>query len=348
MFGDYMYKFHADALSRGIGQYSGVPKAFSNFQLRRFYFGYNYDISPIFTTEFLLAYEDGGGASATVDGNGERSIYLKFANIRWKNIFPNNDLIFGAQATPAFGASSEKVWGYRAIEKTLLDKNKIASASDVGIALQGSFEEKKFGYDILYGNGSAQKLETDKFKKISGDIWAKFMDKKIIIQLYGDLNRISDAPAKDISTLKLLLAYQTKLVTIGVEGFMQTQTNAVNRDRIGQADSSISKNTLNAKPFGISAFAACELIENSLNVFVRYDLFDPDNNFDGNSFGYPSGYSTSKENFIVAGLDWTPYTNIHIMPNFWYTGYSSKAIGAFGTQKFDNDIVGRLTVSFKI
>jgi len=351
LFGDYMYKLHADALNRGISQYSAVPKSFSNFQLRRLYFGYNYDISPAFTTEFVLAYEDGGGASATLDGGGERSFYLKYANIRWKNVFANTDIIFGAQATPAFAASSEKIWGYRAIEKTLLDKNKIASASDVGIALQGWFDEKNFGYDILYGNGSAQKLEADKFKKISGDLWGKFMEKKITLQLYGDLNRASDAPAKDISTLKLFLGYQSKPLTIGVEGFMQTQTNAIIRDT-RRDDSTIFKgsiDTMSVKPFGLSAFAVYEVIENSLNVFVRYDMFDPDNNFDESAFGYFGGsYSKSKENFFVAGLDWTPHMNVHIMPNFWYTGYFAKAAGAFGPEKFDKDIVARVTVSFKI
>src|SRR5579864_472999 len=64
LFGDYSYKLHADSLNRGISQYSGVPKTFSNFQIRRFYLGYNYDISQNFTSEFLLAYEDGGGATA--------------------------------------------------------------------------------------------------------------------------------------------------------------------------------------------------------------------------------------------------------------------------------------------
>ncbi|MDP4220423.1 MAG: hypothetical protein Q8916_10380 [Bacteroidota bacterium] len=346
LFGDYSYKLHADSANRGLGQYSGVPKAFANFQIRRFYLGYNYDLSPNFTTEFLLAYEDGGGASATLDAGSERSFYLKFANIRWKNILPGQDVVFGAQPTQAFVTSSEKVWLYRSIEKTLLDKNKIAGASDIGIALQGAFDEKNFGYDILYGNGSAQKLENDKFKKLSGDLWAKFLDKRIIVQFYADLNRTSDVPAKDNSTLKLMLAYQTKPLTIGVEGFLQTQANAVIRAAKVQ-DSSGSTETLDIKPQGISVFIEAQLLENTLNGFLRYDLFDPDHNFDGNLVGYPAGYSSSKESFIVGGLDWTPYPNIHIMPNLWYTGYSSKADGSSGKLQSDNDFVSRITVFYK-
>lgn len=93
--------------------------------------------------------------------------------------------------------------------------------------------------------------------------------------------------------------------SVGAEGFMQTQTNAVVRDRTGQ-DSTISKgtgDTMSVRPFGISAFAVFELLENNLNFFIRYDLFDPDNNFDGNSLGYPEGCSASKEHFLITGLD---------------------------------------------
>ena len=196
-FGDYYYKIHADSANRGVGQYSGVPKNFQNYQIRRVYLGYNYDISKTFTTEFLLAYEEGSGASTTLDVAGERSFYLKLANIRWKNIFSNADLIFGAQHTPTFVYSSEKIWGYRSVEKTLLDKNKIASSTDLGLALQGAFdEERNFGYDLLYANGTAQKLPTitQRDKKLYGDLWAKFMDKKIVVQAYGDVTQTQDNP----------------------------------------------------------------------------------------------------------------------------------------------------------
>ncbi len=344
VFGDYSYKILADSLNRGVGQYSGVPKTFSNFQLRRFYLGYNYNISQTFTAELLLAYEDGGGASATVDLANERTFYLKLANIRWKNIFAGSDLIFGAQLTPAFPSLSEQVWGYRSIEKTILDKNKIASATDLGLGLQGSFDDaKNFGYDLLYANGSAQKLETDKFKKLYADLWAKFFEKKLILNLYGDLNRTSDAPAKDILTMKFFIAYQTKPLTFGIEGFMQTQTHNV-------VDSNFSSglhDTASITPFGVSVFIRGEIIENTLNFFARYDMFNPDNSYVSSGVQYPKGYNTSNENFIVAGIDWTPYNNIHIMPNLWYTGYSNKANGAIEKLKSDNDIVSRVTVYYK-
>src|SRR6266536_5933393 len=58
-FGDYYYKAHSDALNRGgANQYSNIEKGRNAFQFRRVYLGYNYDITPKFSAELLLAAED--------------------------------------------------------------------------------------------------------------------------------------------------------------------------------------------------------------------------------------------------------------------------------------------------
>ena len=94
-------------------------KDFSSFEFRRIYLGYDYDISEKFTAQFLLAYE---GATFTTDG--KRSMYIKGANLRWKNIFHNSDLVIGQMSTPTFATTSEPVWGYRSLEKTIMDMRK--------------------------------------------------------------------------------------------------------------------------------------------------------------------------------------------------------------------------------
>jgi hypothetical protein len=336
-FTDYYYKMAADSLGRGSGQYAkGVPKDFSNFEVRRVYFGYNYNISPDFSTEFLLAYEGNNDAS------GKRTVYVKLANIQWKDIFSNATLIFGAQATPSFSLLSEGVWGYRSVEKTLLDKNGIAGSNDVGLGLRGAFtDDKNYGYDIMYANGAGASPETDRYKRLYGDVWAKFMDKKIIINVYGDLERKSELP-KDNHTLKFFAAYNTAPLTVGVEGVMQTLGSAT-------YDSTTAA-LANQTKFGLSVFVTGQIIEKKLNFFARYDMFDPNTNYTENDLytsGFLSSGTTTKENFIVAGIDWTPYTNVHIMPNFWYTGYSSKLANVSGKVASDADIVPRVTVFYK-
>lgn len=322
-FADYFYKMHGSVLS-GNGQYSGVKQDFAAFDIRRVYLGYNYNLSPDFMAEFTLAFE------GNYDAQSNRTVYVKIANLQWKNIYPNATLIFGAQATPSFALLSEAVWGYRSVEKTLLDKNGIAGSNDLGLGIRAAFDnDKNYGYDVLYADGTGAKVESDRYKKLYADVWAKFMDKKIIVNVYGDLERKSEVP-QDNSTLKFFAAYNTDPITVGVEGFMQTKGSAVY--------DSASKAYKDIKPVGVGVFVRGQIIEKKLNFFARFDTFNPDNN---------NSDAGINQNFIVAGLDWTPGPNIHIMPNLWYQGYSNKLASATGTSKSDNDIVPRVTAFFK-
>src|SRR5581483_8985423 len=92
-FADYYYKAHADSLNRGgANQYSNIEKDRNAFQIRRIYLGYNYDITPQFSAEFLLAAED-NAVTRTQQPTGDLltdnklTVYIKFANLRWKNIW---------------------------------------------------------------------------------------------------------------------------------------------------------------------------------------------------------------------------------------------------------------------
>src|SRR3954471_9963742 len=109
-FGDYAYKAHGDTVGgngRGASnQYTGIAKDQSLFQLRRVYLGYDYDISKKFSAQFLLAAEDDVNGGDLL-GNGKFAPYVKYANLRWKNIFPGSDVVFGLQGTPAFTVSEQ-------------------------------------------------------------------------------------------------------------------------------------------------------------------------------------------------------------------------------------------------
>src|ERR1700733_5228196 len=92
-FGDYAYKGNADVLNRGgSNQYTGVPVNTSLFQWRRIYLGYDYEISKHFSAQFTLSAENDYGApfSSTAGdllANNKLAPFVKYANIRWKNIW---------------------------------------------------------------------------------------------------------------------------------------------------------------------------------------------------------------------------------------------------------------------
>src|SRR5207342_1204931 len=89
---------------------------------------------------------------------------------------------------------------YRFIEKTVADVHK-TNSYDVGAALQGTFDPKtkNFGYVLMVGNNSTASLlsaanaNTGFYKIFYGDIWAKFMNKHLLIDIYAD--NVRTAPA---------------------------------------------------------------------------------------------------------------------------------------------------------
>jgi len=380
MFGDYYYKGHADSLNRGgNNQYSGIPKNRNAFQIRRLYLGYDYNISKKFSAEVLLTAEDNfpafnpptsGAASGDELSNGKLSFYVKLANIRWKNIWRGTDFVFGQQATPAFALLTEKIWNYRSVERTITDIRRTPSY-DLGAGLQGVFDPKtkNFGYNILVGNGSSAKPASTSFKWFYGDIYHWFFNKKIVVDVYADYQRLNWQPTwhHDRQMWKGYIAYTTPALTIGAEGFVNTIRNDTKASfNAGGAD------TINTAARGISFYIHGDIVKNKLRFFARYDGYNPNKKIDNNTYksysgvSSPGGYNsnsyeatysntgavasvtatgdiTAKENFVTVGLDFTPYKGVHIMPNIWYNHYSSQL--STGTNA-DYDLVYRMTFYF--
>lgn len=357
VFADFYYKDHSDSFNRGgSNQYTNIEKGRNAFQIRRAYLGYNYDITSKFSAELLLAAEDNvttstGSTSGDLLSDNKLAFYIKLANIRWKNIWNGTDLVVGQVSTPAFPLVIEPTWGYRSIERTISDIRRTPSF-DLGATLQGKFDPKtaNYGYDLMVGNGTGAKPEGDRFKWFYGDIWAKFLNKKIIVDLYADNERLNWMSNwhHDRTMVKAFVAYTTPQFTVGVEAFMNTLYNDNFATKIAGGVDTL---TVHAK--GLSIFAKAMLVKNKLNAFARADWYNPDDEIANNVYkkyaGNTSNYNdpNTKENFITGGLDWTPIKNVHVMPNVWYNQYKTQSIdNATGALAKDHDVVYRLTFHF--
>lgn len=336
-FGDFYTMLHADSLKRGNVQYSGIPENMNAFEFRRVYLGYDYSISEKFSTEFLLAHE-----GQTLGDNATRTFYLKTANLRWKNIFKYNDLVIGQSATPSFPLLSEKIWGYRSVEKTIADMRKISGSNDLGISLQGRFDENaNYGYNLMIGNGTGPKIELDNYRKYYGDVYAKFLNQKLIVDLYADQENIKLIPKhhKSKTTVKIFIAYQKENLTAGIEAFRQSYANSA----ISFNPVTLQTDTSNAVLIGYSVFLKGFILKDKLNFFARYDLFNPDTKFNSDLI-YSSSYNSQNiERFVTAGLDYTPHKNVHIIPNIWYNGFYDRRNNLKGVIKKDYDLAARVT-----
>ena len=350
-FGDFYYKAHSDALNRGgANQYTNIEQGRNAFQLRRVYLGYNYNITAKFSAELLLAAEDNtvtalGATSGDLLSDNKLSFYLKLINLRWKNIWKGTDLVIGQSATPSFAMLTEQIWGYRSIERTIADVRRTPSF-DLGVSLQGRFDpgNDNYGYNVMMGNGTSARPENDKFKWFYGDVWAKFLDKKLVFDLYADYQRLNWTSTLHHSRnmLKGFAAYTTPKITVGVEAFI----NHGKQDVVGMKAS--SADTINANAEGVSAFVRGRIVKDKLGFFARVDNFNPDVDYNAGSYNIYKGLTAAyepnnKETFITAGLDFTPIKNAHFMPNIWYNHYTSERSALNGSANKDHDLVYRLT-----
>lgn len=356
-FGDYATKAHSDSLVRGgANQYTGMKKNENGFAFRRIYLGYDYNISKKFSTELLLAAEDNtthtnAAGTTTTSGdlltNNKYTFYIKYANVRWKDIWRGTDLIIGQSMTPAFSANSERVWGYRSVERTIADIRRTPSF-DLGVSLRGRFDkESNYGYDLMVANGNGAVPENDKFKWFYGDLWAKLFDKKLTLQLYGDYERLNWTKSwhHARNMVKAFIGYSDKFYALGAEGFINHGKNDVAGISGSIAD------TLDANALGLSLFGRASILPGKLSAFSRIDFFNPDSHYDNQKYMTYQGFSShydpnTKEKFISAGLDYTPVSNVHIIPNLWYNSYDGQQAKLAGAAKHDYDLVYRLTFNY--
>jgi hypothetical protein len=272
--------------------------------------------------------------------------------------------VIGEMGTPCFALNepgtngpsslSEATWGYRSIEKTITDFHK-NNSYDLGAALQGTFDPatKNFGYVLMVGNNSQASLlgaanpNTGFYKIIYGDLWAKFLNQKLYIDIYADYLKTAPAtfaiPGQSHNMYKIFASYNTKPISIGVEAYTQKFTSGV--------QNTVTKAPEDATAQGISIWVKGKIAGN-WNFFGRYDGYNPNTDFiNTDSYtantNYGSYNPTVKETFWTAGLDYNPTKNVHFMPNFWLVDFKDNRDAATaGYVAPDHTLVYRFTFFF--
>lgn len=272
MFGDYYWVVSADDAD------AGMPRKQNAFQLRRIYFTYDKEVAEDFDIQFRLEANDKGF------GKGDKMIpFVKTGYLKWKKGVAGSDLYIGLSGTPTWSIS-EKVWGYRSIEKTIMDLNKIGSSADIGVGLKG--KSGKLGYYLMVGNGPGQKPENDNGKKFYGQVSFKASE---ALQLVGYADVNMQPQDQNEFTVKGFAAFQQERFSAGLEGFMR-----VNKKAAGDEDVTLT---------GMSAFGSLELSGN-VKGFGRVDMLGND-------------ATDTTDLLLIAGVDRELDKNIHLMPNLY-------------------------------
>ncbi len=353
---DAAYKVNADSVAnRNEGtQYAKLPVNSGQVSLKRVLLGYNYEINNRFGVEFLAAAEDNSfipftATTKNVVLQNQFNPYIRVASLRYNNVFYNSDLVIGQIYTPAFAGNSEKLWGYRNIEKTVSEMYGTA-ASSFGVSLQGYLpEDENFGYNLMVANGSGAGPLNIANKALYGEVFYRFFGQRLTIDLYADYTKLNASQRIEHSHQmnKVIIAYCVPRFTLGVEAF----TNTLKGDNIATRQLESLPDTIATKCLAYSVFMKARIIGKKLGIFARYDNFTAGlNNNDALYSGYNNQnyYYNPKvaRQFVTFGLDIRPTKHLHIMPNVWYSEYRNNSTKLGVKENMGFDLVYRLTASY--
>lgn len=133
------------------------------FTYRRLYLTADFTLSDDFEGRARLEANEGTtGADGPVP-------YVKDLSLTW-TYNGEHQATLGVTPPPAF-EQAEDVWGYRSLEKTILDLQGIVSSRDFGLRLDGPLAaDGAVRYAVMYANNSAVRPEEDKYKRLYGQV----------------------------------------------------------------------------------------------------------------------------------------------------------------------------------
>lgn len=309
-FGDYFYNVQRDASIQPSQASPSGAQSYQAFQFRRIYFTYDYTIDESFSTRFRLEADQNANAS-----NGAIGLMVKDAFLKWSNIVQNNDIILGIQPTPGLEVP-ENFWGYRSLERMILDLRGLVSSRDIGIAMRGSIlEGKRLNYSLLLGNGNGNKPENDKYKRIyltlssevtNGILTALSVDYSPRRKTHAALGNSS--VDNSLCTCEFFAGYtKPNSYRAGVEVFQQSIKN----------EYSVGTSLRSKDTYGISLFGVVT-VSSMLEFVWRYDYFDPNNA--SSSRGDSRGYA-------IVGVDYKVRKNISLIPNIIIETFEKQRTG---------------------
>ncbi|MGK9369641.1 hypothetical protein ACSSWA_12125 [Melioribacter sp. Ez-97] len=306
VFGDYFYN---------VQQNDNGKNDINGFQFRRIYFTTDFKISEKFSTRFRL--------ESSWQSSNFNTI-VKDAWLKWNDIFEGSDVIVGLSPTPAFSIS-EEAWGYRFLEKTILDYNKIVSSRDMGLDLKGNLTSNgKIKYWLKIGNNSKSGLESDKFKRYYSMLQFN-PAKNLTFTAYFDYassglieDGFTNSFKKNNSIVSAVFAgYSYKDLNLGIESFYRKIENNFHKSTASPLSDQNS--------YGVSVWSHFRLNE-KLKLVCRFDYFEPN-----------SDLSKDENSLILLAADFLPDKSVHFAPNIEIVTYGSG----------DPDIVPRISFYWK-
>jgi len=196
-------------------------QAFKEFELKRAYLGYSFNIDEKFSTK--ITFDVGSNSSGSA-----YTAFLKIASLKWR-VSDKLTLNSGMVGTKNF-KFMEKSWGRRYIEKSAQDKYKWANAADLGLTVDYKLSDN-ISLDAQVLNGEGYKKTQASNGLFRGGLGITYtISTKLGLRLHQDIsprNTYTDSTdSQYISTASI--AYSGTNFSLGYEAsLMQNADNII-------------------------------------------------------------------------------------------------------------------------
>ena len=274
----------------------------NDFLLNRAAFGYDHSFSR--------------DAAARIQYDGASNTILQaYAEVR--NIQSFLDIKIGRMQTLST-ETMEKVWDYRALAPSVLERSGLTHEFDMGLALTGRLNTSGALYmkaAVYNGNGTAP--ENNKLKKTAIAI-GDWLDRSSVVEVYADFENLSGN--QNAINAKLSYGMNTTKFSLGAEAYYRLH-------RFTVTDSSIS-------PVGASLMGAIE-VSRGWKLVVRGDYNDQN---------ISEGVNGYRIIYVTGGVDYSPVPEVRLLPNIVYEKHMEKE----NTPYITDVITARLTMSVSL
>jgi hypothetical protein len=318
--GDPEHRYNSSGADSGLANIDGstlpsgtprnVTQDLNGIQIRRIYLQGDNDLSAKVSTRWRFETDS---KELTTPGL-KISTFIKNAYIQVKNVVPGGSALFGMLTTPIFETADE-AWGYRPIEKTIADFRGLASSSDLGIQMKGFLDaDHRIGYSAMVGTGTGQRPENNRYKRYYLAVPLRLIE-GFTLEPYVDYEDFPSVAER--ATYKALAAYEFRMFAIGSEVVSQVRHTS----------------GATTEPFGLSVFARGKM-GTALSGYARFDRWQTDTR----------AANRVDSDLYIAGLDWEPLKDLHLMPNVEATQYHARGAGVAPPT---HDLQARMTVYYR-
>jgi len=318
--GDPEHRYNSSGADSGLANIDGstlpsgtprnVTQDLNGIQIRRIYIQGDNDLSAKVSTRWRFETDS---KELTTPGL-KISTFIKNAYVQVKNVVPGGNALFGMLTTPIFETADE-AWGYRPIEKTIADFRGLASSSDLGIQMKGFVDANhRIGYSAMVGTGTGQRPENNRYKRYYLAVPLRLIE-GFTLEPYVDYEDFPSVAER--ATYKALAAYEFRKFAIGSEVVSQVRH--------------VSGAT--TEPFGLSVFARGKM-GTTLSGYARFDRWQTDTR----------AANRVDSDLYIAGLDWEPLKDVHLMPNVEATQYHARGTAVSPPT---HDLQARITVYYR-